>query len=141
MTPGSGPGAAVADGVAVLIGDRYAPCCRWVLRGGAGQVAGQPRVDGPDAGDLSGALVQVEQCHQRDGQGHLPGEPGRTSAAGRASGRSRRAILAGPGVFAEHQVEEGAGAHLVHPAIEPGFAQLAGPPADPLIGGQHLVGG
>ena len=47
---------------------------------------------------------------------------------------------AGAGVFAEDQVQEGAGAQLIHAALQPGFAQLAGPPADLLVGGQYLIG-
>ena len=43
---GCWPSAAVADGVAVLVRDRDAPRGRGVPGGGAGQVAGQPRVDG-----------------------------------------------------------------------------------------------
>jgi hypothetical protein len=40
------PGAAVADGVPVSVGYRDAPGGRGVGGGGAGQVPGQPRVDG-----------------------------------------------------------------------------------------------
>ena len=42
---GGGPGAAVPDRVAVLVGDGQAPGGRGVGGGGAGQVPGQPRVD------------------------------------------------------------------------------------------------
>ena len=47
---------------------------------------------------------------------------------------------AGAGVYAEHQVEEGAGAQLVHSAVEPGLLQLARPRADPLVRGGDLIG-
>jgi hypothetical protein len=65
VVPGFGSGAAVADGVAVLVGDRDAPGGLLVLRGGAGQVAGQvagqPGVDRADAGDLAGPVGQIQQ--------------------------------------------------------------------------------
>jgi len=135
----SGPGAAVADGVAVLIGHGHAPRGRGVPRSRGHEVAGQSRVDGPDAGDLAGPLVQAEQGGQRDGQGHPAGEPARRRAR-RASGRGRRAVLTGPGVLAQDQVQERAGAQLIHAALQPGPLQLTRPAGDPLIRGQHLVG-
>ena len=73
---GFGSGAAVADRVPVLVGDRHAPGGPGV-GGGAGQVAGQRGVDGADAGDLAGPVRQVEQGGQRDGQHHPAGESGR----------------------------------------------------------------
>ena len=48
---------------------------------------------------------------------------------------------AGAGVLAEEQVEVGAGAQLVHAALQPGLLQLLRPGGDLLIGGQHLVRG
>src|SRR6185437_3810639 len=60
--------------------------------------------------------------------------------AGPARGRLSRAG-AGAGVFAQEQVEVGAGAELVHVALEPGLAQFPGPAGDPLAGGQDLVRG
>ena len=47
--------------------------------------------------------------------------------------------VAGAGVLAEDQVQERAGAQLVHPAVQPRLLQLARPPADPLVRGQHLI--
>ena len=59
---GFGPGAAVPDGVPVLVGDGHAPGRRRVLRGGGGQVAGQPRVDRADARtDSPGRLASTGQ--------------------------------------------------------------------------------
>src|SRR5262249_35770044 len=43
MSPGSGPGAAVPDGVALLVGHGDTPGGLRVARGSGGQVAGQPR--------------------------------------------------------------------------------------------------
>ena len=40
---------------------------------------------------------------------------------------------AGPGVFAEDEVQERAGAQLVHAALQPGRAQLTRPGGDPLV--------
>ena len=45
--PGFGPGAAVGDGVPLLVGDGQAPGGLRVVRGGGGQVAGQPGSAGP----------------------------------------------------------------------------------------------
>jgi hypothetical protein len=53
----------------------------------------------------------------------------------------RHAVRAGPRVLAQDQVQERAGAQLVHPALQPGLLQLPGPPADPLITRQHLIRG
>jgi translation initiation factor IF-2 len=77
---GFGPGAAVADRVALLVGHGDAPGGCRVAGGGAGQVPGQGGVDGAEAGDLAGPAGQVEQGGQRDGQVDLPGEPGRQRA-------------------------------------------------------------
>src|SRR5215469_14235557 len=46
---------------------------------------------------------------------------------------------AGAGGLAEQEVQEGPGAQLVHAALQPGPLQLPGPPADPLVRGQHLI--
>ena len=149
---GFGPGAAVADGVSLPVGHRHAPGRPRVPRGGGHEVAGQPRVDRAQPGQLARPVGQAGRGAERDGQGDPAGEPA-PSAAGRTRTRRlprRAAILpggvrgpgrAGPGVRAEDQVEEGAGAQLVHAAVQPGLLQLAGPPADPLIGGQHLIRG
>jgi hypothetical protein len=72
---GFGPGAAVPDGVALLVGHRDAPGGLRVGRGGGGQVAGQPRVDGADAGDLPGPVGQVKQGDYGDGEVSPPSEP------------------------------------------------------------------
>ena len=152
---GSGPGAAVADGVAVLVGDRHAPGRLRVPRGRGDQVAGQPRVDRAEPAQLAGPVREPGRGAQRHGQRDPPDEPA-PGAAGRPRARrpvrpAGRAIAvlpggvrgpggAGPGVLAEDQVEEGAGAQLVHPAVQPGLLELARPPADPLVRGQHLIG-
>jgi len=61
--------------VTVLVGYGHAP--RGLGVGGGGrQVPGEPRVDGPDAGDLGGPASSVQQGGQRDGQGHPPAKPG-----------------------------------------------------------------
>jgi hypothetical protein len=88
-------GASVPDGVPVLVGHRHAPRRRGVPRGGGGQVAGQPRVDGPEAGQFAGAVREVGQGAQRDGQGDSPGEPGGPGAACRPTGRRPAARAAG----------------------------------------------
>ena len=58
---GFGSGAAVPDGVALLVGDGHAPGGLRVAGGGAGQVAGQGGVDRADAADLAGSAGQAEQ--------------------------------------------------------------------------------
>jgi hypothetical protein len=96
-----------------------------VVGSGVGQVTGQGGVDGPNAGDFPGPLGQAEQGSQRDGRVDLPDEPGRHRAR-RRSGRAVRAcrprpaavlpacdVPAGPGVFAEQEVQVGAGAQHV----------------------------
>jgi hypothetical protein len=45
--------------------------------------------------------------------------------------------VAGPGIYIEEQVEEGAGAQLVQAAVQARVLELPGPPGDPLVGGQH----
>lgn len=72
-----GASAAVADGVAVLVGDREAPGGAGVAGGRGGQVTGQVGVDGADAGNLAGPVGQIEQGGQRDDQVDLADEPGR----------------------------------------------------------------
>ena len=147
---GFGPRAAVADGVAVLVGDRDAPGGLRVLCGRGGQVAGQAGVDRTDAGDLTGPFGQAEQGGQGDGQGDLPGEPegdrARVAQVGTGGGASgvalaSRAMLAGAGVDAKQQVKEGAGAQLVGGPIQAGLLQLPGPGRDALIDRMDLGGG
>ena len=58
---GCGPGAAVADGVALLVGDGDAVRGLGVGGGGRGEVAGQRWVDGAQAGHLGGPFGQVQQ--------------------------------------------------------------------------------
>ena len=110
---------------------------------------------GPSPRQLAGPVREPGRGAHRHGQRDPPGEPA-PGAAGRArAGRPVRpagraiAVLpggvrgpgaAGAGVLAQDQVQEGAGAQLVHPAVQPGRLELAGPPADPLIRGQHLIG-
>jgi len=86
VAAGFGAGAAVPDGVAVLVGDRDAPGGPGVTGGGGGQVAGQPRVDRAQAGEFAGPVRQAGRGVQRDGQGDLAGEPA-CRAAGRSSVR------------------------------------------------------
>ena len=95
---GSGPGAAVPDGVSLVVGDGQAPRGLRVAGGGGGQVAGQPRVDRAQAGQLAGPAGQAGQGGQRDGQGDPAGEP-RGDRAGRSRRRagSRRGGSPGPG--------------------------------------------
>ena len=131
----------MADGVALVVGDRHAPRGLRVVRGGGGQVAGQPRVDRAQAGQLAGPVRQAGQGDQRDGQGDPAGEPGGNRAARGLwpSGRPRR--RAGAGVLAQQQVQVGAGAELVHAALQPGLLQFVRPGGDLLVRGQHLVRG
>jgi hypothetical protein len=98
---GFGSGAAVADGVSLLIGDGHAPGRLEILGGRAGQVTGQGGVDGAKAGDLAGPVGQVQQGGQGDGQVQAAGEPSRDHARrGRRSGYGRfRFLRAGPAVF------------------------------------------
>src|SRR5262249_35770755 len=66
---GVGPGTAVPDGVPLLVGYGHAPRRHGVAGGRGGQVAGQPRVDRPDPGELSWPVGPPGQVGQRDGQG------------------------------------------------------------------------
>src|SRR5205814_574660 len=76
---GAQPPGAVPDGVAARVGHGDAPGrLRIPRRGGAGEVAGQPRVNGPDP---AGPVREAGDGGQRDGQGHPPGEPARYRAA------------------------------------------------------------
>src|SRR5690242_1658935 len=68
-------GAGVPGGVPVVVGHGDAPGRLRVRRGGVGQVAGEPGVDG-GAGQLAGPAGQAEQGGQRDGQSAAGGEPG-----------------------------------------------------------------
>src|SRR6266568_1883411 len=70
---GFGPGAAVPDGVSLPVGHRHAPRRLEVAGGRNGQVAGQPWVDGPDPGDLTGPVGQPGGRRQRHGQRNPPG--------------------------------------------------------------------
>src|SRR5208337_4144542 len=76
VSPGLGSGASVTDGVALVVGDGEAPGGLGAGGGGMGQVAGEPWVDGAEAGDLAGTVGQLEQGGQRDGQVVTAGEPG-----------------------------------------------------------------
>jgi hypothetical protein len=58
VAPGFGPGTAVPDGVPLPVGYGHAPRRRRVAGGRGGQVAGQPRVDRPDPGELSWPVGQ-----------------------------------------------------------------------------------
>ena len=89
---GFGPGTAVADGVPLRVGYRHAPRRRRVAGGSGGQVAGQPRVDRPDPGELSRPVGQPGQVGQRDGQGDSSGEPARRGAGPAPSWRGRESL-------------------------------------------------
>src|SRR5690349_5356594 len=54
VTLGFGSGAAVGNGVSLVVGDGQAPRGLRVGCGGGGQVPGQPRVDRAEAGQLAG---------------------------------------------------------------------------------------
>ena len=75
VTPGFGAGAAVGDGVALVVGDGQAPGGLRVGCGGGGEVAGQPRVDRAQPGELAGTVGQAGQGGQRRGQRDPAGEP------------------------------------------------------------------
>ena len=104
MTCAFGTRAAVANRVAVLVGDRDAPGGLGVPRGGGGQVARQPRVDRAQAREFPGPVRETGQGGQRDGEGDPSGE------AARCRGGCAVLVLAGPGVLAQQQVQVGAGA-------------------------------
>ena len=141
----------MADGVAVLVGHRHAPGRLRIPRSRGHEVTSQPGVDRAQPGQLAGPARPAGRGTQRHGQRDPPGEPARrTCGRARARGGTRpgSAIVArgarglggaGTGVLTEHQVQEGAGAQLIHAALQPGRAQLTRPPADPLIRGQHPV--
>ena len=106
---------------------------------------------GPSPASSPGRSARPASGAQRDGQRDPAGEPARGTRAGPPGGwraaaghrppapRPPRPRGAGPGVLAEEQVEVGAGAQLVHPAVQPGPLQLVRPGGDPLVRGQHLV--
>ena len=85
-----GSGAAVADGVSLLVGDAKTVGGLGVGGGGAGQFPGQGRVDRAQAGDLTGPLGQAQHGDQRDGQVQPPGKPGRKHAGARRDVRAGR---------------------------------------------------
>src|SRR5580692_4873754 len=94
--PSRGPGAAVPDRVPVLVGDRHAPGGPGVAGRGSSQVAGQVRVDGPDPAQLTGPAGAAGHGGLGDGQGDLPGEPGRDHPGqrpARARSRDRGRVL------------------------------------------------
>ena len=128
----------MGDGVALVAGDGQAPGGLGVGCGGGGEVAGQPRVDRAQAGQLAGPAGEAGQGGQRDGQGDPAGEP-RGDRAGLAGPGAGWAGASGAGVGAQEQVQVGPGADLVRPAVQPGRAQLARPPGDPVTDRQHLV--
>ena len=88
VTPGFRTRAAVGDGVALVVGDGEAPGGLRVLRGGGGQVAGQPGVDRAEPREFAGPAGEAGQGGQRGGQGDPAGEPGRcrTDRAGLGPG-------------------------------------------------------
>ncbi len=86
---GFGPGAGVPGGASAGVGDGQAPRRRRVRGGGGGQVAGQPRVDRAEAGELPGPVGEAEQGGQRDGEVVPAGEPGRDRPGRRIRGPGR----------------------------------------------------
>ena len=78
---GCGPGAPVPCRVPLLVGYRHAPGRLRVRRRRAGQVPGQPGVDGADPAQLAGPVRQPGQRHQRDRQRPPHREPGRPTPA------------------------------------------------------------
>ena len=76
---------AVPDGMAILVGHRHAPRGPGVGCSRAGEVAGQPRVDRAQPGQLAGTVRQAGHGAQRDGQRDPAGEPSgsRAGPAGR----------------------------------------------------------
>ena len=105
----------MADGVAVLVGHGHAPGGPGGAGRRGGQVTGQIRVEGADAGHLTGPVREVQQGGQRDGQVGPAGEPGRDHP-GQRPGRSRHprpprtipTVRAGAAVVAGHVVMAGA---------------------------------
>jgi hypothetical protein len=124
----------VGRGVPVLVGEGDAPGGLGAGGGAAEQVAGEPRVDGPEAGQLTGPVGQALPGGQRDGQVDVRGEPP-------GPGRGRAGTGDGAGVAAQEQVEVGAAAELVQVPGRPGGAELPGPPGDPLPRRDHLSRG
>src|ERR1700678_2369314 len=98
VVAGLGSGAAVADGVAVLVGDGQAPGGLGVRGRRAGQVAGEPGVDRADAGDLAGPLSQLQQGGQRDGEVVTADEPRRDHTGPGRRPRPGRIRPPGPAV-------------------------------------------
>ena len=95
---GCEPGAAVPDCVSLPVGYRQAPGGLGVGGGGAGQVAGEPRVDRAQARDLPGPVRETEQ---RSPAGPSGAAAPRTRSAARpppaaSSGRPDPAGPAGP---------------------------------------------
>ena len=127
-----GPGAAVADGVALAVGHRHAPGGPGVAGRGPSQVPGQVGVDRPDPAQLAGPVRPPGDGGLGDGQGDLAGEPGRDhpgqrpARLGRVLGLGRvpgpagavRAAAEGPGVHPEQDVQESPGPQRIHPAVQ-----------------------
>jgi hypothetical protein len=89
---GFGTCAAVPDSVAMLVGHGHAPRALRVGRGGSGQVAGQPGIDGAEPGQFARPSGQTSQGGQRDGQGWparrtrpVPRQPGWAGPGGGGS--------------------------------------------------------
>ena len=129
---GFGPGAAVPDGVPVLVGHGDAPGRLGVLGGRGGQVAGQGRVDRADPGDLPGPAGLVLHGGQRHRQGHLPGEPGGhrpgRGPARAAASRARAAASRRPGRRQPPPGPPSRGSCRPAPSCPPGFPGEAGNP-------------
>jgi len=166
---GFGPGAAVTDGVSLLVGDGDAVRGPGIAGGSISQVTDQGRVDGPDTGELAGPVGQAQHRFQGRGQVDAAAEPGRDHARYRRHQGPVRFRCARPatartvitrtavartavggcggfglgeerGVAAEDDVQVGAGPELVHVAVQARLLQLLGPPRNALVGGQDVGG-
>ena len=134
----------------LVVGDGHAPGGPGVTGRGAGQVAGQVGVDGPMPPSSPGRSARPSRVAAGTVRVSWPANPGgitpaaaRSGAGAGVSGPGVRRVPSGlcaegPGVHAEQDVQEGAGAQHVHPALQPGRAQLLRPRGHPLIRGQHL---
>jgi hypothetical protein len=89
---GFGPGTAVPDGVPLLVGHRQAPRRRRVAGGRGGQVAGQPRVDRPDPGELSRPVGQPSRVTRPASPPGAAPPAGLTARAAAPSGWGRESL-------------------------------------------------
>ena len=141
VTLGFGPGAAVPDGVPlpsvtvthqVVLGFRAAAGAR--SRASHGSTG--PRPDSSPGRSarpvrVASGTVRVTRLANPAGTGCRPGRACPCWLARPSGGAG------GAGVVAEEQVQERAGAELVHVTLQPG-GHSSRPPSDPLVRGQHL---